>query len=137
MPARIVFDNVTGIGRKVSDGFRTTRLFAAFAAHYGFDFSFRNPDSGHEKGNVENKVGFIRRNLFVPTPGITNLGAYNRRLMPRCVALSDVIWQHFFGQGYERIRPASLNPAVVVAVDRWARPGGANSRKVNLETAVL
>lgn len=89
MPARIVFDNATGIGRKVSDGFRTTKLFAAFAAHYGFDFSFCNPGSGHEKGNVENKVGFIRRNLFVPMPNITNLGAYNRHLMPRCIALSD------------------------------------------------
>ena len=89
VPARIVFDNATGIGRKVSDGFRTTKLFAAFAAHYGFDFSFCNPGSGHEKGNVENKVGFIRRNLFVPMPNITNLGAYNRHLMPRCIALSD------------------------------------------------
>ena len=27
---------------------------------------------------------------------------------------SCVIWQHFFGQGYERIRPASLNPAGVM-----------------------
>lgn len=89
VPTRIVFDNATGIGRKVSDGFRTTKLFAAFAAHYGFDFSFCNPDSGHEKGNVENKVGFIRRNLFVPTPSVTNLAAYNRHLMPRCIALSD------------------------------------------------
>ena len=26
----------------------------------------------------------------------------------------QVIWQHFFGQGYERIRPASLNPAGVM-----------------------
>ena len=25
-----------------------------------------------------------------------------------------LIWQHFFGQGYERIRPASLNPAGVM-----------------------
>lgn len=89
VPTRIVLDDVTGTGRKVSEGFRTTRLFAAFAARYRFDFSFRNPDSGHEKGNVENKVGFIGRNLFVPTPSITNLGAYNRHLMPRCVALSN------------------------------------------------
>lgn len=27
---------------------------------------------------------------------------------------SMVIWQHFFGQGYERISPASLNPAGVM-----------------------
>lgn len=25
-----------------------------------------------------------------------------------------LIWQHFFGQSYERIRPASLNPAGVM-----------------------
>ncbi len=25
-----------------------------------------------------------------------------------------LIWQHFFGKGYERIRPASLNPAGVM-----------------------
>ena len=25
-----------------------------------------------------------------------------------------LIWQHIFGQGYERIRPASLNPAGVM-----------------------
>lgn len=89
VPTRIVFDNAIGIGRKVSDRFRTMKLFAAFAAHYGFDFSFCNPNSGYEKGNVENKVGFIRRNLFVPMSSITNLGAYNKHLMPRCVALSD------------------------------------------------
>ena len=39
---------------------------------------------------------------------------------PRIESLSfacepgKVIWQHFFGQGYERIRPASLNPAGVM-----------------------
>lgn len=89
VPARIVFDNATGIGRKTSDSFKTTKMFAAFAAHYGFSFAFCNPDSGHEKGNVENKVGYIRRNLFVPVPNITNLAAYNKHLMPRCLALSD------------------------------------------------
>jgi transposase len=30
------------------------------------DVSFCNPASGNEKGNVENKVGFLRRNLLTP-----------------------------------------------------------------------
>ena len=56
VPTRIVFDNAAGVGRKVADGFRTTELFGAFAARYGFAFSFCNPASGNEKGTVENKV---------------------------------------------------------------------------------
>ena len=52
VPARIVFDNATGVGRRVCDKVRTTELFGAFAAHYNFAFSFCNPDAGHEKGSV-------------------------------------------------------------------------------------
>ena len=48
VPVRIVFDNAAGVGRKVSDSFKTTGLFAAFAAHYGFAYSFCNPHSGHD-----------------------------------------------------------------------------------------
>ena len=43
VPTRIVFDNATGVGRRVCDEVRTTETFAAFAAHYGFAFSFCNP----------------------------------------------------------------------------------------------
>ena len=43
VPTRIVFDNATGVGRRVCDGVRTAETFAAFAAHYGFAFSFCNP----------------------------------------------------------------------------------------------
>ena len=89
VPNRIVFDNATGIGRRVGDKIRTTELFEACAAHYGFDYSFCNPNSGNEKGNVENKVGTIRKNLFVPVPRIENLASYNARLLEKCIKLSD------------------------------------------------
>ena len=36
--------------------------------HYRFQADFCNPASGNEKGNVENKVGYSRRNAFVPVP---------------------------------------------------------------------
>ena len=48
VPGRIVFDNATGVGRRVCEGVRTTELFGAFAAHYNFAFSFCNPNAGHE-----------------------------------------------------------------------------------------
>lgn len=89
VPVRIVFDNAAGVGRRIGDRVRTTGLFAAFAAHYGFAFSFCNPNAGHEKGSVENKVGFIRRNLFVPVPSFDTGRRFNKSLLDRCMALSE------------------------------------------------
>ena len=88
VPLRIVFDNATGVGRRIAEGVRTTALFSAFAAHYNFAFSFCNPDSGHEKGAVEAKVRYLRSNLFVPIPRITDVTKYNARLLDSCMALS-------------------------------------------------
>lgn len=89
VPRRIVFDNATGVGRRVCGVARTTDLFGRFSTHYDFDYSFCNPDSGHEKGSVENKVGFIRRNLLVPPPQITNAKSFNKSLLDRCMELSE------------------------------------------------
>jgi len=59
-------------------------VFLRFKAHYGFQITFCNPYAGHEKGNVENKVGYMRRNLFVPLPTVTDVQAFNRELLGRC-----------------------------------------------------
>ena len=40
-----------------------------------------NPESGHEKGNVENKVGYLRRNELVPVPEFTALESKNMELL--------------------------------------------------------
>jgi hypothetical protein len=45
--------------------------------------SFCNPDAGHEKGHVENKVGYVRRNVFVPIPVVENLELWNQGLLSR------------------------------------------------------
>ena len=89
VPKRIVFDNAAGVGRRIGDVVRTTEMFSAFAAHYGFTYSFCNPNSGHEKGNVENKVGYVRDNLFVPLPQFESADAFNAKLLDRSMALSD------------------------------------------------
>ena len=88
VPSRIVFDNATGIGRRACGIARTTDLFGRFAAHYDFAYSFCNPNSGHEKGNVENKVGFVRRNLLVPLPQLTNVESFNKNLLRKCMETS-------------------------------------------------
>ena len=76
---RLVFDNATGVGRRVGEAISAAETFERFAAHYGFRFTFCNPYSGNEKDAVENAVGAIRRNVFVPMPRIDNLQAYNKR----------------------------------------------------------
>jgi hypothetical protein len=81
VPSLMVFDNATGVGRRVGDVIHESDLFMRFRAHYNFSIRFCNPDSGHEKGNVENKVGFTRRNLFVPVPSFSDIEAFNRVLL--------------------------------------------------------
>lgn len=81
VPVLLVFDNATGVGRRVMDKVHETELFARFRAHYGFQIRFCNPYSGHEKGNVEDKVGTNRRNLFVPVPTYHDIEEYNRTLL--------------------------------------------------------
>lgn len=63
VPHKVIFDNAK---IAVKDGFgvhaKSQDYYAALAAHYGFEAIFCNPASGHEKGLVENLVGYIRRN---------------------------------------------------------------------------
>jgi len=89
VPSRAVFDNGAGVGKRVSNAVRLTELFSRFQAHYGFEATFCNPDAGHEKGNVENMVGALRRSLFVPVPDICDIGIYNRILLDECMDRSD------------------------------------------------
>jgi transposase len=89
VPTKIVFDNAAGVGRRVYDTIKTTELFEAASAHYGFSYRFCNPYSGNEKGNVENKVGTIRRNLFVPIPQIWNIDTWNAKLLDNCMKMAD------------------------------------------------
>jgi len=81
VPLRIVFDNASGIGRRVGEKVTMSQMFLRFKCHYGFSVSFCNPASGNEKGNVENKVGYVRRNFFVPIPVVEDLQAWNQRLL--------------------------------------------------------
>ena len=53
VPCLVVFDNASGIAKRIKKTVIETELFGRFRAHYGFDVRFCNLDSGHEKGNVE------------------------------------------------------------------------------------
>ncbi len=82
VPPLLVFDNATGVGRRIKNVIHESGLFAKFRAHYHFQIRFCNPQAGWEKGNVERKVGYERSNLFVPVPSFDDMEAYNRSLLP-------------------------------------------------------
>ena len=88
VPQRVWFDNASTMVTKIlrGGGRRLTERFQRFVEHLGFEPAFCNPAAGHEKGSVENKVGYLRRNLLVPVPEMTSLEAYNRELLTRCDA---------------------------------------------------
>ena len=83
VPHLLIFDNATGVGRRVGDRIHETELFQRFHAHYGFRVRFCNPYAGYEKGNVERKVAYVRKNLFVPVPQVNDFNSYNRLLLDR------------------------------------------------------
>lgn len=84
VPRRLVVDNTSAIGRRIGEKIRLSELFMRFKCHYDFEVTFCNPYSGNEKGNVENKVGYMRRNFLVPAPEFTDIEDYNRTMLERC-----------------------------------------------------
>lgn len=95
VPPLIIFDNATGVGRRMGEVIKETQLFKRFRAHYGFTIRFCNPQSGHEKGNVENKVGYTRRNLFVPEPAFEDVEAFNQDLLEQHAVKADEVHYKF------------------------------------------
>lgn len=100
VPPIVVIDNATGIGRRIGKVIVESQLFLRFRLHYRFEVRFCNPYSGHEKGHVENKVGTVRRNLFVPIPRIVDLESYNISLLTQMSEREDKIH-------YKKYRPVS------------------------------
>lgn len=87
VPRRVIFDNATGVGRRMGEVIRYAELFERFQSHYGFEVTFCNPEAGHEKGNVEAKVGYLRRTLMVPPPVLEDWASANQRVLPECERL--------------------------------------------------
>ena len=98
VPHEIWFDNASSmVTNIIKDGGRDlTERFSRFKEHYGFKAVFMNPDAGHEKGNVENKVGYGRRNYLVPVPEFNDLMFYNTELLEQLDADQDR--EHYYKQ---------------------------------------
>lgn len=86
VPARIVYDNLKSAVTKVGRGRRRdlNATFEQFAEQCLFTAAFCNVARGNEKGHVENGVGWVRRNLFVPQPIVGDWQSFNEHLAQAC-----------------------------------------------------
>ncbi|WP_240347962.1 IS21 family transposase [Methylomonas sp. EFPC1] len=90
VPKRMVYDNLKTVVDAIYAGKerRFNRRFMALANHYLFEPVACTPESGWEKGQVENQVGNIREWLFTPMAKFTDFAALNVWLAKRCCELA-------------------------------------------------
>jgi transposase len=86
VPQRISYDNLKTAVRRILEGRgrEEQTTFTRFRSHYLFESRFCTPGQGHEKGGVENDVGYVRRNFLVPMPEVADFDALNRLLLTAC-----------------------------------------------------
>lgn len=86
VPHRLSYDNLTTAVKKVLTGH--TRIeqaaFITFRSHYLFASHFCTVGEGHEKGQVEHGVGYVRRNFLVPIPVVDSFAVLNAHLLAKC-----------------------------------------------------
>lgn len=90
VPARLVYDNLKAVVDTIFAGKERqfNRRFLALANHYLFEPVACTPESGWEKGQVENQVGNVREWLFTPCPKFAGLAQLNAWLETRCRELA-------------------------------------------------
>jgi transposase len=84
---KVVYDNLSPVVRKVLHGHEKRELcerFVALRSHYLFESVFANPGAAHEKGAVENLVGYVRRNVLTPVPRVDSMDELNALLLSWC-----------------------------------------------------
>ena len=86
VPKVIVYDNLSIVVKRVLTGSprEEQREFVAFRSHHLFESSFCRPGEAHEKGLIENLVGYVRRNFLVPLPRVASFEELNTSLQEQC-----------------------------------------------------
>ena len=86
VPQEIWYDNLTNAVQKVLKGHRREEQesFISFRTHYLFRAEFCNVASGWEKGGVEGRVGYVRRNWLIGASEFASWEELNRYLRQQC-----------------------------------------------------
>lgn len=88
VPRRITYDNLKVAVLRVLEGRnrQEQERFVVFRSYYLFESRFCTRGQGHEKGRVEDGVGFSRRNFMVPIPRVDSFEELNHHLLSSCKA---------------------------------------------------
>ena len=123
VPREILFDNLAAAVTIKSKNRKIVESFERFCLHYGFKAEFCHVGCPNEKGNVESKVGYSRRNWFVPIPSIQDIEAFNQQLfqeaqddLKRSHYEKDVSLEELFAKDRSQLL---LLPATPFDVVRW------------------
>lgn len=86
VPAECVYDNPkTAVVKILAGPYRREHEYmSSLRAHYLFDSVFCNPARAHEKGAVENLVGYVRRNALVPVRDFASWEDLNAHILAWC-----------------------------------------------------
>jgi transposase len=97
VPQRITYDNLKTAVFKILEGRnrQEQETFKTFRSHYLFESNYCTPGQGHEKGGVENDVGYIQRNFMAPVLKVQDFVELNRILRQACL---DDVQRHVRGQ---------------------------------------
>lgn len=117
VPQRLIYDNLKTVVDAILVGKerRFNRRFMALANHYLFEPVACTPESGWEKGQVENQVGNVREWLFTPMARFKSFELLNEWLSKRCLELAarshpaeaDRTIAQCFEQERARLRPVA------------------------------
>lgn len=90
-PRRMWYDNLTQAVQRVLEGRnrKEQQAFVSLRSRYLFESRFCTPGQGHEKGLVENQVGYVRRNFMVPIPEADTWAELNAQLLARCERMKE------------------------------------------------
>lgn len=87
IPHRLTYDNLKAAVKKIFIGHERQEQdgFIIFRSHYLFESHYCNAGAGHEKGRVEDGVGYARRNFMSPLLRADNFADLNEQLRQACL----------------------------------------------------
>jgi transposase len=86
IPRRLTYDNLKSAVYKILAGRnrQEQESFKKFRSYYLFESNYCNPAQGHEKGGVENDVGYVQRNFMTPLLRANSYEELNAMLWKAC-----------------------------------------------------
>jgi transposase len=109
VPRRLTYDNLKTAVYKILTGRnrQEQESFKRFRSYYLFESNYCNPAQGHEKGGVENDVGFAQRNFMTPLLKVSSYEELNAQL-----------WKACQGNLHRRVRGQKASVADLLADER-------------------